>query len=209
MSQSTKSAYQLDGTLLEICSCGVPCPCFIGEDPDGGECLGVIAFHLHKGMIGDQDVSGLTVVNVAHIPGNALAGGWRSVLIIDNQATDHQQNALVSAFSGQLGGGLADLAGLVGELVAVERAPVIHEVNEANGQFRIPGIVEAQITPIQSSPDGSTATLRDSAFSTIKDAPAYIGKSTSYRVSLPNHDMSWSFEGRNSIQTAWHMEHQP
>ncbi|MGM0676605.1 MAG: DUF1326 domain-containing protein [Pseudomonadota bacterium] len=35
---------------------------------------------------------------MAHIPGNALAGGWRSVLIIDDQATDHQHNALVSAF---------------------------------------------------------------------------------------------------------------
>ncbi|MFP4244963.1 MAG: DUF1326 domain-containing protein [Ectothiorhodospira sp.] len=209
MTQSTESAYQLDGTLLEICSCAVPCPCFIGEDPDGGECLGVIAFHLDQGKIGDQDVSGRTVVNVAHIPGNALAGDWRSVLIIDDGATDEQHNALVSAFSGQLGGGLADLAGLVGELVAVERAPVIHEVDQANGSFRIPGIVEAQITPIQPSPDGATATLRDSAFSTIKDAPAYIGKSSGYRVNLPDHDMSWSFEGRNSIQTAWHMEHQP
>ena len=29
--------YQLEGTLLEVCSCDVLCPCWIGEDPDGGD----------------------------------------------------------------------------------------------------------------------------------------------------------------------------
>jgi hypothetical protein len=33
-----QAAYQLEGTLLEACSCGVLCPCWIGEDPDDGEC---------------------------------------------------------------------------------------------------------------------------------------------------------------------------
>ena len=30
--------YQLEGSLLEVCSCNVLCPCWIGEDPDGGAC---------------------------------------------------------------------------------------------------------------------------------------------------------------------------
>jgi hypothetical protein len=30
--------YDLEGTLLEACSCGVLCPCWVGADPDGGEC---------------------------------------------------------------------------------------------------------------------------------------------------------------------------
>ncbi len=199
--------YTLEGTMLEICSCGSPCPCFIGEDPHGGECFGVIAFHLERGRIGDVDVSGRTVVNIAHIPGNALSGGWRSVLIVDDGAADLQHDALVNAFTGQLGGGLADLAGLVGELVDVRRAPVRHSVNGAEGQFEVEGIIAADMEPIQSSPDGTTATLYDSAFTTVKGAPAYLGKSRHYRVTLPDAGMSWSFQGRNTIQTAWRMEH--
>jgi hypothetical protein len=35
---ATKVVYELEGTLLEACSCGVLCPCWIGEDPDGGAC---------------------------------------------------------------------------------------------------------------------------------------------------------------------------
>ncbi len=30
--------YDLEGTLLEACSCGMLCPCWVGADPDGGEC---------------------------------------------------------------------------------------------------------------------------------------------------------------------------
>jgi hypothetical protein len=32
------AGYQLEGTLLEACSCGVLCPCWVGEDPDAGVC---------------------------------------------------------------------------------------------------------------------------------------------------------------------------
>ena len=201
--------YSLEGTMLEICSCATPCPCFIGEDPDGGECFGVIAFKLERGTVGGVDVSGLTLANVAHIPGNALNGNWRSVVIVDDRASDAQFNALVDAFGGKLGGPLADMASLVGELVAVERAPIRHEANAADGHFVVEGIIEAELSPIQSSPDGTTATLHDSAFTTVKGAPAYIGKSRRYRVNLPQHGMTWSWDGRNTIQTAWKMEHEP
>ncbi len=209
MTTSSNNSYSLEGTMLEICSCATPCPCFIGEDPDGGECFGVIAFKLERGTVGSVDVSGLTLANVAHIPGNALNGNWRSVIIIDDRASEAQFNALVDAFGGKLGGPLADMASLVGELVAVERAPIRHEANAADGQFVVEGMVEADLSPIQSSPDGSTATLHDSAFTTVKGAPAYIGKSRRYRVNLPQHGMTWSWDGRNTIQTAWKMEHEP
>ncbi|MFW5678715.1 MAG: DUF1326 domain-containing protein [Pseudomonadota bacterium] len=206
---ATSGGYVLDGTLLEICSCNTPCPCFIGEDPDGGECFGVIAFRLDKGTIGEVDVSGLTLVNVAHIPGNALAGNWRLVLLVDDRASETQQAALLAAFGGDLGGPLADMAGLIGELVAVERASIRHETDRAEGSLVADGMIEADLTPIRSAPDGSTAKILDSAFSTVKDAPAYIGKSTRYRVNLPQHGMTWSYDGRNTIQTAWRMEHRP
>ena len=30
--------YQLQGRLLEVCSCNTLCPCWVGDDPDGGTC---------------------------------------------------------------------------------------------------------------------------------------------------------------------------
>ena len=28
------AGYELEGSLLEVCSCDVLCPCWVGEDPD-------------------------------------------------------------------------------------------------------------------------------------------------------------------------------
>ncbi len=58
-----------------------------------------------------------------HIPGNVLAGNWTAVVYVDDQATKTQEEALLKVFTGQLGGAIADIAGLIGEVVAVERAP--------------------------------------------------------------------------------------
>src|SRR5438552_11397838 len=109
--------YELVGTLLEACSCGVLCPCWIGEDPDEGECFAFNAYHFDEGQIGGVDVTGLNLVNVVHIPGNVLTpGSWRVVQITDADATDEQRKAILRAFRGELGGPLADLAGLIGEV---------------------------------------------------------------------------------------------
>ena len=69
-------AYEVEGSLLEACSCNVLCPCWIGEDPDHGTCDSINAYHLDSGTIRGVDVSGLTLANVVFIPGNVLAGNW-------------------------------------------------------------------------------------------------------------------------------------
>lgn len=51
-----------------------------------------------------------TLLNVAKIPGNVLAGNWRVAMLVDASASDEQLEAIVDAYSGKLGGPLADLA---------------------------------------------------------------------------------------------------
>jgi hypothetical protein len=98
------SGYQLNGSLLEVCSCDVLCPCWIGEDPDQGTCDSVVAYHFDSGTINDVDVGGLTLVSVVNIPGNVLEGNWRQLVYLDDQASDEQAEAILNAFSGKLGG---------------------------------------------------------------------------------------------------------
>src|SRR5689334_16638297 len=115
-SEATSAIYTLEGTLIEACSCNVNCPCWIGEDPDLGECYAIVAYGIDRGQIGGLDVSGLALVLVCHIPGNVLAGNWRVVAIIDEQASQEQRTALLDAFTGKLGGPLGDLwEALIGE----------------------------------------------------------------------------------------------
>jgi hypothetical protein len=193
--------YDLEGTLLEACSCGVLCPCWIGEDPDGGACDAFVAYHFDAGTIRGVDVAGLNLVNVVRIPGNVLTpASWRIVMFVDERATDEQLDALVSAYGGKLGGPLADLAGLVGEVLDVQRAPIRHEIVDGAGTLAVGDFVSASMAPYRGA-DGSTTTLRDSVFSTVPGSPAYVGKASTHTVNLPQYGMVWSFEERNAIQS--------
>jgi hypothetical protein len=193
--------YDLQGTLLEACSCGVLCPCWIGEDPDGGACDAFVAYHFDAGTIRGIDVGGLNLVNVVRIPGNVLTpASWKIVMFVDERATDEQLDALVSAYGGKLGGPLADLAGLVGEVLDVQRAPISHEIVDGAGTLAVGDFVSASMAPYRGA-DGSTTTLRDSVFSTVPGSPAYVGKASTHTVNLPQYGMVWSFEERNAIQS--------
>src|ERR1051325_5082168 len=126
-------AYHLEGRLLEVCDCRVLCPCWIGEDPDNGTCDSVLAYRFDKGEIDGLDVAGRTVAIVSHIPGNVLNGNFRIALYLDEGTSDAQFAALLDLYSGRLGGPVAELAKLVGEVVSVERAPIRFDVNEGGG----------------------------------------------------------------------------
>lgn len=198
---ATGVAYELEGTLLEACSCGILCPCWVGEDPDGGSCHSFMAYHFDRGTILGVDVSGLSVVNVVEIPGNVLTpGSWRIVTFVDERATDEQVQAILDAYHGKLGGPLADLAGLVGEVIDVRRASISHEIRDGQGTLRVGDVVEAEMAPYTDA-GGRTTTLRDSIFSTVPGSPAYVGKASKNVVRLPEYGLEWSLEGRNAIQS--------
>ena len=195
------TVYSLQGALLEACSCNVLCPCWIGEDPDKGTCDAFVAYNFDKGKMNGVDVSGLTMVNVCKIPGNVLTPhSWKVLMLVDDKATDEQLQALQDAYSGKLGGPLADLAQLVGEVIAVERVPITHTVRGGEGTLTVgDGLVEADMEPYRSG-QGVITTLRDSIFSTIPGSPAYVAKAKKHVVNIPKHNMRWSFEDRNAIQ---------
>lgn len=207
MAVASDVAYDLEGSLLEACDCDVLCPCWVGEDPDGGTCQSVVAYHFDRGTIRGIDVSGLSLVSAAFIPGNVLAGNWRTVLFVDDRAGAEQQQALLDAFSGELGGPLADLAQLVGEVLEVRRAPIVHEIVEGKGTLRIgDGVVHARMEPYR-GPDGSETTLHNSIFSTVPGSPAYVGKTSLFSMQLPEHGIVVQLEGRNAIQSDWKLVH--
>jgi len=197
----TEVVYDLQGTLLEACSCGVLCPCWIGEDPDLGTCDAFVAYHFDAGTVNGVDIGGLSLVNVVHIPGNVLTpASWKVAMFVDEGATDDQFQALVDAYSGKLGGPLADLAGLVGEVLDVRRAPIAHEIRGGAGTLRIGEILSSEMAPYTGA-DGSVTTLQNTVFSTVPGSPAYVSKASKNTVNLPEFGMVWSFEGRNAIQS--------
>lgn len=198
-------AYALEGRLLEVCNCKVLCPCWVGEDPDGGTCDGTLAWHFDKGTVDGVDVSGLTLAAVGHIPGNVLAGNWRVIVFLDENATPEQEEALLGVFTGKKGGPVADLAALIGEVVDVRRVPLEFDVREGAGTLRIGDAASAELAPLKGPGDIPT-TLTDSVFSTIPGSPAYVGKASSYKANAPELGIQLDLQGHNAIQGSFRFE---
>jgi len=204
--QKTREVYSLEGTLLEACSCDVLCPCWIGEDPDRGDCHAFLSYQIESGRVEGVDVSGLTVVLAVYIPGNVLAGNWEVVVFVDDRGTQEQRDKLVAALGGQLGGPLADVAQLIGTVKGVEAVPISHTVRGGVGSVTIPGILESDMEPYRGA-DGSVTTLRDTVFSTVPGTPAWVSKAGRNHLTLDRYGMAWEYEGRNAIQAEWKMEY--
>jgi hypothetical protein len=198
-------AYQLEGSILEVCTCNILCPCWVGEDPDSGTCDSAMVYHFDKGDINGVDVSGLTLGFVVHIPGNILKGNWRAAVYVDEKATEDQEEALLNVFTGKLGGPVADIAQLVGEVVSVERAPITYEVEGAKGTLKIGQVTEAEMEPYK-GPTGEVTTLNESIFTTIPGAPAYVGKASSFRSRNQALGHNLDIKNHNAIQGAFRFE---
>ena len=193
--------YDIEGRLLEVCTCNVLCPCWVGEDPDGGTCDSALAWRVDSGSIEGVDVAGLTVALSVHIPGNVLTpASWKAAVFVDDRATDEQQAALLGVFTGQKGGAIADLAGLIGEVVSVERVPITFTVDGGEGHLKIGTVADADVIPYQGA-TGKTTVLSETVFSTIPGSPVYAGKSGHFsRNGKPYGIPDVKRSGNNALQ---------
>lgn len=199
MTTSAGTMYELEGRLLEVCSCDILCPCWVGRDPDGGTCDAAVAWHFDRGTIQGIDVSGLTIAISGHIPGNILQGNWRVLVYVDEKATPAQQDAMLAVYTGKLGGPIADLAALIGEVVGVERVPITFTVEGGKGTLALGERVQAEMAPF-TGPTGEVTTLHESVFSTIPGSPAYVSSADHFRSKVPalGHDLE--LQNHNAIQ---------
>jgi hypothetical protein len=191
--------YELEGELLEVCTCKILCPCWVGEDPDGGICEGVLAWRINRGTVNGVDVSGRTIAALCHIPGNILKGNWRIVVYLDDQTTPQQKEAILNVWTGKLGGPCADLAQLIGQVAGVELVPITFASEGARGRLKIGDSIEAELAPYLGATGQPTA-LHDTVFTTIPGSPAYVGKAPVYKVNAPKYGFNISLQNHNAIQ---------
>jgi hypothetical protein len=193
--------YEIEGRLLEVCTCNVLCPCWVGEDPDNKTCDTTIAWGIERGTIDGVNVDGLTIAVSAHIPKNILIPkSWKAVVFVDDRATPDQEGALLRLFTGQLGGAVADLAGLIGEVVGVERVPIGFSVEGGKGRLTIGSLVSAEMAPFVGA-TGQPTTLAETVFSTIPGSPVYASKASEYRRDGSAHGIpSVDLKDHNALQ---------
>ena len=143
-------AWSIEGRYFENCSCDVVCPCTaslaLGADND--YCRVILAFHVDSGEVDGVDVGGLTLAAVADTPKYMHEGNWRLGLLIDDSASEEQAEKLGAVFSGQLGGPMSALSGLVGELLGVERVPLEFTSTDGHHKLKVGDMGQAAVEDV-------------------------------------------------------------
>jgi hypothetical protein len=143
-------AWSLRGDYVETCSCELMCPCNLSMDHGATYdfCRVTLVFDIREGEIEGTDVGGLKVAAIADTPKVMTEGNWRLGVFIDEQASDEQADKLVRVFGGQLGGPMAALGPLVGEMLGVERVPIDVRHDGVRHSVRIGDTVDFEIEDI-------------------------------------------------------------
>jgi hypothetical protein len=118
-------AWSIKGSYFETCSCELMCPCNMSFDHGAtyDYCRVTLVFHIREGDVEGTDVGGVKLALVADTPKVMTEGNWRVGLFVD-AASDEAADKITAVFAGQLGGPMAGLAPLIGEMLGVERASI-------------------------------------------------------------------------------------
>ncbi len=198
-------AWNLTGSYSETCSCELMCPCNMSFDHGATYdfCRVTLAFNIRQGAVEGTDIGGRKVVLIADTPKVMTDGNWRVGVFIDDGATEAQFDALVQVFSGQLGGPMAGLAPLIGEMLGVQRAVIDLEDDGLLHSVRVDDVIDFEIEdivpfgvetgePVRFSgmfhPAGSDLTMAEAKRSRI----SAFGIEYEGKTGLSKSDFSWA-----------------
>jgi hypothetical protein len=143
-------SWNLKGNYFETCSCELMCPCNLSFDHGAtyDYCRVTLVFEIQEGEVEGTDIAGTTLALVADTPKVMTEGNWKLGVFVDEGASDEQTDKLVQVFSGQVGGPMAGLAPLVGEILGVERVPIEVQHDGLRHSVRIGDAIDFEIEDI-------------------------------------------------------------
>jgi hypothetical protein len=162
-----------------------------------------LVFNIQEGAVESTDISGCKVAVIADTPKVMTDGNWRVGVFVDDGASDAQFDQLVQVFSGQLGGPMAGLAPLIGEMLGVERAVIDVDDDGLRHSVRVGDAIDFEIEdivpfgvetgePVEFSgmfhPAGSDLTMAEAKRSRI----SAFGIEYEAKTGLSKSDFSWT-----------------
>src|SRR3954447_26470416 len=199
-------AWRLQGTYFENCPCDMVCPCTtsgLTMPADAERCRVVLIFHIDSGEVEGVDVNGLSVALLADTPPVMADGNWRVGMFMDAAASQEQAEKLGAVFSGQLGGPMDAFAGLIGENLGVEVAPIDYVDDGRRHRVQIGELAEIEIedfVPPQ-TPEGEVSKL--TGISHPANSTLTMAQATTSRVNAFGLEFSHTGKNGHSAPFSW------
>jgi hypothetical protein len=198
-------AWQIEGTYFENCNCDMVCPCStsgLTAPADNDRCNVALVFHINTGNVNGVDVGGLNACLVVDTPALMGDGGWKVGVLMDAAASPEQAEALGALFGGQLGGPMAGLGPLIGEMLGMESREFSYADDGRQHRVRIGSAVEMSVEDFVSPLDATGAGVKVSGLGFPADTLA-AGRAITSTVDV--FGQSWDNAGKNSFSApfAW------
>ena len=189
--------WEIHAVLVANCNCAYGCPCQFDALPTYGTCEAADGFQVEKGFYGEVSLDGLSAGMLAKWPGPIHEGDGERLIIIDDQATADQRNALEKIISGEDTEELATIFWVVNAMTTIRLEtlylPVTIEadIEARRGRVVVDGVFELNVEPIKNPvtgiehrarieiPDGFEFTIAEMASGNVK---------TQSGIELPNNN---------------------
>ena len=189
--------WEIHAVVVANCNCAYGCPCQFDALPTYGTCEAADGFQVEKGFYGEVSLDGLSAGMLAKWPGPIHEGDGERLIIIDDQATADQRNALEKIISGEDTEELATIFWVVNAMTTIRLEtlflPVTIEadIEARRGRVVVDGVFELNVEPIRNTvtgaehrarieiPDGFEFTIAEMASGNVK---------TQSGIELPNNN---------------------
>jgi len=195
---TTTTSWQMQGDIMEMCSCNTVCPCNYGGDPSDLPCDAVLCFRIDQGNYGGTELAGLNIVLYVQIPGKPFEGNWTLGVYLDQQASPTQAEAIGNILSGQAGGWFEPFSGLIGTAIPPKVVPIKFETVDGEHTVTIDGVLEAssEKIPHPMPGAGNLDTTVSGMAVPFFTGPVNVRRSTILKLSDP--DLSFEYSGKSA-----------
>ena len=178
----SRATHQVDhwwarGLLFESCNCQVVCPGHVhfSQSCTHERCIGYWALRFDEGGYGDTSLDGVRAVVAFECPQLMIAGDWTEVLLIDEEASPDQREAVEAILRGDAGGPWEVLARFVSEWLPTRFVPIEMEDEGKVKRVLVGSLLEASVEDIRGWDRDLPVTFRN-MFNQIHDSTQTIAR---------------------------------
>ena len=146
--------WTIKGQEFTNCNCAYGCPCQFNALPTHGYCQAVVGMQIDEGHHGNTPLDGLKFVGVFSWPGPIHEGRGEAAVIIGEEATAPQREALLRILSGQDTEPGATIFQVFSATFEKMHEPVFApidfevDIDARKARVNVPGLVEGRGAPI-------------------------------------------------------------
>ena len=185
MNSDTKTSWRIAGEEAGACNCAWGCPCQFNALPTHGRCEAMVGMQIQEGFFGSTQLDGVKYACIFWWPGAIHEGNGTRQLIIDEQTTQEQRDAVIAMESGTQGGAPYEIfAAVAPNKLQTKIAAITFESDRAGGRARlqVSGVGELQAEPIKNPVTGEEHRARIVLPNGFEYREAEMANSVSMRV---------------------------